>query len=129
MRADEIGEVEYASNEDVMQDETLSLTTVPVSVEGPVQVRELPALAGGWGTVAATTSSSRLLSADPRRKTAVIWSDTTNIYLASSQSGARAGGFTWLANVPLVISACDEVWVAAVTGTTTVHVYSEVWAP
>lgn len=116
-------------NVDVMQVD-VKMMTVPVTVEGQVQTRELPGLAGGWGAFPLTANdpARRLLAADPRRKSAVIWSDTANVYMSDSQAGARTGNFAWLANVPMSITSCDEVWFFCTTDTT-VHVYSEVWAP
>jgi hypothetical protein len=108
-----------------------TMSTVPVRVEGQVQTRELPALAGGWGTVqiAAGAPAVRLLTADPRRKSVTLWSDTATIGMSDSQSGAGGtGAFQWPSLSVLNITACDEVWVAS-TVPTTVHVYSEVWAP
>lgn len=121
--------IQEPSAAQVEQFETPELVTVPVEVAGPVHVKELPTQAGGWTAVALTTAAVKLLARDPRRKVTVLWSDTENIVLAGKQSGATTGGFTWLVNVPLTITAADEVWVASATGTTTVHVYSEVWAP
>jgi hypothetical protein len=127
---DEEYDVTYASNAEVVQDSDPCMPTVPVRVEGPVQVRELPALSGGWGTVDCTKGTTvRLLSRDPRRKSCMIRSDTEDVYLAASQAGCGLGAFVLLKNTAMVITACDGVWVVPVTGSTRVHVYSEVWAP
>lgn len=119
-------------NEDVEQAEYTPMPTlpVPVDVKGPVQTRELPAIAAGYSQVVVTsTAPTRILNADPKRKSVTLWSDTTNIALGVSQAQANASGAAiWLANVPLVITHTNEVWALASGGSTTnVNLFVEAW--
>lgn len=105
------------------------IPTVPVTIEGVVNVREMPTLDCGFDHRELTTAAVLLLSADPLRKTATFWSDTTNIRLGNSQAGANgSSGAVWLANVPISLTSTGEVWAASTTATTTINLIVERWA-
>jgi hypothetical protein len=106
-----------------------SIQVVPVDVRGPVQTRELPAVAAGYIQLQVGTTAVRILPADPRRKSCTLWSDTTNIRMGMTQAqAASSGAATWLANVPLMITHTNEVWAVVATGTTTnVNLFIEGW--
>lgn len=118
------------TNEEVYQAETPVAPTVPVEVQGPVQVDELPARSGGCFAVTASTAPLRLLGNDPRRKRAVVISIDQNIYIGntSSQVLMPSGAALWPQDVALELQNSDEWWVAAASSTTTVTVIVENWA-
>uniref|UniRef100_UPI002FDC0363 hypothetical protein n=1 Tax=Streptomyces sp. IBSBF 2950 TaxID=2903528 RepID=UPI002FDC0363 len=62
-----------------------------VSVCGPTEVRELPAVRAGYFTAQGGSSSVavRLLPFEPRRKSAVIIPATQDIWVSGSQAGAQ----------------------------------------
>jgi hypothetical protein len=106
---------------------------VNVTVCGPAQVRELPAVRAGYKTEQAVTSTLavKLLPFEPRRKAAYILALSQDIYISSSQGGAQSGASGAMripALVPWYIGHLDEVWVAAVTGTTDVGAQSDYWS-
>lgn len=116
---------------DVVQEEDpAGLARVPVTVEGPVRVVDLPAKAGGLFTVAGVGQAVgvRILSEDPRRKHATVLATDQNVRYGASQAAAENGGALWPANIPLVWSAKSELWATAVTSTTAISVVVEQWA-
>lgn len=106
---------------------------VAVTVCGPTEVRELPAVRAGYQTVQAigTLVGVRLLSFEPRRKEAVIMSLTEDIFISGTQAGAQSGasgGMRIPANVPWRIGHLDEVWACAVQNTTDISVQTDYWS-
>ena len=122
----------------VMQDVTPDRVVVPVTVETPVDVRELPKIPGGmWTepTVGTTPSTAaHLLVTDPKRANATIIALDQAVYFGTDQGtvvrgdGGVPNGMVWPANTPYVVTHTGEVWCAAVTGTTKVSVAVEKWA-
>lgn len=108
-------------------------TPVNVTVCGPVQTREVPALAPpGYSTLIGVTSTFgvRALSMEPRRKYATLVAAQA-IYIATSQAGAQSGasgGMQWPALIPYPVRHAHEVWVCAVTGPTDVGVETVNWS-
>lgn len=124
-------EIIEPSDGELLQEEYEKPETVCVRIEGPTQTRELPAKFAGMGTVRGVTSGPavQLLWKDYRRKTATINALSGNIILGSSQAQASASsGAVWPANVPLVVTSYEEVWVSAVSTTTDISVILESWA-
>lgn len=109
--------------------------TRPINVQvcGPVQTRELPA-AGlpGYRTESVGASVGvRLLALEPRRKYAVIYSLTSDLWISTSQAGAQAGaggGMRIPAAVPYTIGHLHEVWACTVSGTADVGVETVNWS-
>jgi hypothetical protein len=120
--------------DDVMQDATPDApVVVPVRLDEPANVRELPALSGGMTRVTLDVNGARILVADPKRKIVTLLSFDQTIYLGSDQANvaANAGtpnGARWPANTPLVITHCDEVWASSAASTTEVSIITERWA-
>lgn len=117
----------------VMQDVTPDRVVVPVVVETPVDVRELPRVGGGAWRETIDTAGKRLLSGDPRRAVVQIISKDQAFYYGTEQGhvDARVGtptGAEWPALTPLVVTHCSEVWVSSVTSTTQVSIVPETWA-
>lgn len=109
------------------------LTTIPVKVKQVVETREMPGIRAGYKTESdvSSTVAVRLLSLEPRRKSAVIMASDQDIWISSSQAGAQAGAsssFRISAVVPFTIDHMDEVWACAVTGTTDISVMSTIWS-
>lgn len=111
------------------------LTAIPVAVDGPVRVTELPARNGGSGTVvvdatgATAAPSHHVLRDNPKRKRAWLVA-AAPFQFGSSQALAVSGSAaTWPANVPLEIDHYGDVWVAAPAGqAVTVTFVISVWA-
>jgi hypothetical protein len=107
---------------------------INVSVCGPVQTRELPALGyPGYKTESGVTATLgiKALALEPRRKYATITALSQDIWISSSQAGAQAGAggaMRWPAVIPYVVQHAHEVWVCAVTGTTDVSVETVNWS-
>jgi hypothetical protein len=124
----------HAEPEDVVQAEENYDPHAPINVSvcGPTEVRELPAVRAGYRTEQAvgTAVAVKLLAFEPRRKSATILALDQDIYLSNSQAGAQAGasGAARIpAVVPYVIGHLDEVWACAVSATTNISVLCEYW--
>ena len=102
---------------------------IPVSVNGPVETRELPSKRTNPRTVAVTNGvGAKALSADPRRKFATIVARTNDIRLGANQSASVLAG-SWIPNVvPLVVYGTGELWISGEGGDTDVSVIEEYWA-
>jgi hypothetical protein len=123
----------HADPEDIVQGEEYA-TALPISVtvSGPTEVRELPAVRAGYRTEqgVGTTVAVKLLAFEPRRKSALIIAQGQDIYISGSQAGAQtgaAGAARIPTVVPLHIGHLDEVWACAVTGTTDISILCEYW--
>lgn len=106
---------------------------IPVSACGPVETRELPAVRAAYKTEqgVGATVAIKLLSLEPRRKKAVIMSDTEPIYISGTQAGAQAGlsgAFLLPADTAFTIDHMDQVWVCATQNTTNVSVMTSFWS-
>jgi len=131
----------------VEQEEAPPLGALPVTVETPVRVQELPARAAGYRRVAVgTTEPLRVLGRDPRRRRAVIQvydaaGATHGVYLGASRTEvappasfaarlgvATPGGGTPVASHPLELRGLDELWLLADTAGCEVTVIAEQWA-
>lgn len=114
---------------DVLQEEAPELGVVPVKICEPVEARELPSKRLGPRTVPlGSTVASKLLSRDPRRKSATIIARTQDILIGANQSQAQLSG-AWVPGVvPLVITAEAELWAIGDGASTDVTVIEEYWA-
>lgn len=111
--------------EQLLQDERPSVSTVPVLVTTPVQVREMPSRNAAARTANVGTVAVRLLTPDPRRKRATLLAFDQEIWFGPTQASATA---RWPKLTPLYLDTRDEVWVASATSTTDVTVITEAWA-
>lgn len=120
-------------DEIVQAEEHEDARPVTVNVSGPVQTRELPSRQPGYKTDQGVTATApvKVLPFEARRKSAVIIAISQDIWIGASQasvlSGA-AGAMRWPAVVPYVVDHMEEVWVAAVSGTTDVGCESRFWS-
>lgn len=124
----------HESDAEVMQQDAPTMVTVPVSVEGPVQVQTLPSRGGGEAfpiSLADGAVARKILNEDPMRRSAVILSNDYDIYVSTSQAGCTAtSGALWPNGIPLPWNAVNELWaMAAESGHASVlTVLSERWA-
>jgi hypothetical protein len=112
---------------EVQQYEEPSMATVPVRVDGPVRVAELPSVTQGIGSVVLDTTGSQVLAADPRRKRATLLTNDQEMHISHSQAGL-VNGATWPVDVPLILDTSDALWARAAADTTQVTVIIEGWA-
>ena len=106
--------------DDVQQREVPSLACVPVRIEGPVRVLNLPNRFGGLSSDVLMASDAtnarpiRILDADQRRAVAtLIGSDAW--YMMRQSTGTRA---PIPANVPVVVTHAEAVWALGQAGKT-----------
>lgn len=102
-----------------------------VNVDGPVEVHQLPSISAGSRSYSGVTALDpvRVANIDPRRRVMRIVSIENDMVYGNSQAQAAAGtGVVWPKLVPLELTHGDEVWIRAVTATTTVSVIVENWA-
>lgn len=113
---------------DLQQVEAEPLTAVPVKICEPVESRELPAKRISARVVnVSSTVAGKLLSTDPRRKSATLIPRTQDILIGSSQSQAALTG-AWLPGVvPFVTTTQSEVWAMGDGASTDVSVIEEYW--
>lgn len=121
-----------ADPEEIGQEEQYAAKPVDVLVCGPVGTRELPALGyPGYKTDSAGPAVGiKLLSMEPRRKYAVIYCLTSDLWISSSQAGAQAGAGGAMripAAVPYTINHAHELWACTVSGTADVGVETVNW--
>lgn len=119
--------------EDIVQVEepVPAMTPIPVTVEGQVKAREVPAVRASYATETVSTDiAARLMPFEPRRKSALIVS-AADVWISDSQAGAQMGAstsFKLAAGSLLRIGHMDEVWACAVTGTADVSVMALFWS-
>lgn len=119
--------------DDVLQEEAapVKMTPVPVVVEGPARIQQLPTRSAGWRTYdLVPDAGQKVLEADPRRRRAVLQASGDSIMLGGSQAGSRAGA-QFTDGVLIEITSCDEVWARTVSVPAvacTLAVMNEQWA-
>jgi hypothetical protein len=125
----------HAEPEDIVQAEEPYDPTRPINVTvcGPTETRELPAVRAGYRTEqgVGTAVAVKVLAFEPRRKGAVIVALSQDIYISGSQAGAQsgaAGGARIPAVVPFPVNHLDEVWACSVSSTTDISVMAEYWS-
>ena len=119
--------------DEVLQDATPDRVVVPVTVETPVDVRELPRIGGGAWTDTLDTAGKRVLTNDPKRAVVTIVSLDQAIYYGHDQGNVSAAagtpnGALWPANTPLVLTHTEEVFLSSSTSTSRVTIIVERWA-
>lgn len=137
----------------VVQEEVApGLSSIPVVVEGPVRVQELPSKAAGYRRVVASlTQPQKVLGRDPRRRRMVlqvydatgtthgVFYGATRTEVAPGETGgapqfaARLGVTLPAGGVPvasplLELTGMDELWVLADTAACELSVSVEQWA-
>jgi len=125
-------DVTAPSNDDIVQDETLAMVTVPVSIDAPVRVIQLPSHGGGeiFLTVAPASTGApiKVLNYDPMRRRASLLAYDNDVYVATSQPGCTASqAAPWSKTVPLEWTSPNELWMIGVTNAAKVSVVSERW--
>lgn len=103
---------------------------IPVKVEGPVSTHELPARTASMGsTTAGTTDPTQIVSADPRRKSVLVFTETQAVWVALTRADAAgSAGFSLPVNCGVTLLHTGQVWVRSKTGTATVSYVVENWA-
>lgn len=107
---------------------------VPVRVVGadvPVRTQDLPRKGGATRTrTVDNVTWQRVLNADHRRAKATVVSIGQNILIALNSAGTQvdASASLWPQLEPFYLTAATELWVKAVTATTSVSVTTELWA-
>lgn len=109
----------------------VAMQSIPVDVQGSVMTEERATTFAGMATVAAVpfAGAVRVLTADPRRRLAVVLGLTQAIRIGRTQSQANLAGAVWPATTPLTIHARDEVWISCATSgmATDVSIIVERW--
>jgi hypothetical protein len=119
---------------DVLQEEPFTMPVQGmVSVSGPVRVQELPRKGGSTRTRSVSdTRYQQVLENDARRGQVTLMSMDYEMQVGFTETSMQdAMSMTvWPKGVPLVLTACTEVWVicAEATKTTRVSVTTELWA-
>lgn len=120
--------------EEITQVETVPLSAIPVTVEGPVRVQNLPRKSAAGRTMLIGTTAVRVLHADPHRAKAVLMgiSATPATILIGFTRFAfgtdTTAVVTWPTGQPFTIEAVTEVWVASDGTSTGLTMYRENWA-
>ena len=106
-----------------------ALPSVPVVVQGPTRVQQLPRVSGGSKTVSVGTTPVRVLGADPRRAEVQLYSwDNDLAYGESQGEAASVYAARWPKGVTKTIRHTGELWLASATATTSVTLDVENWA-
>ncbi len=112
----------------------LPIINVPVTVDGPIQVHQLPARSGGrrnW--TGFNTAAIRVGNDDPRRKRAVllVYSATATDYvtIGTTQNEADSGyGFRLAPGIPLEITDQEAIYARSNAAAVVLSVLNENWA-
>lgn len=117
---------------EVYQSEHLETVTVPVRIEGPVEVRSLPAVGSAvnrWlinDQIPPIKASGR----NPYRKRILLIGETAGFFFGNSQAQADGRGNCGFCPVGVVLELThtEEIWVNnPVAGSCTVTVVEEMW--
>lgn len=117
------------SLDEVLQTDYDEPHVIPVKLCEPTEVRELPAKRISTRTVAViATAGSKLLSSDPRRKSAIVIARTQDIRIGSSQSESQLTG-SWIPKTLILpVTSKGELWAMGDGAPTDVSVIEEYWA-
>lgn len=127
--AGEFDPVEAA--DEVYQDQSPEGPTVPVCVKNPVQTQILPTTNGGSRKYAlVNTEAVRILTADPRRRRAVLQATGDDNFVVAGTQQECMGPFaaSFQSFTLLEVTACTELWARAETSTVDLSVLNEQWA-
>ncbi len=118
---------------EIYQDESTSPIRVPVSVEGPVQVHQLPSRSAGMRNWTGITEATRVGNQDPRRRRAVLLvysaTPTDFVIIGTDQNEATSGyGFRLAPGIPLEISHQEALYAKANAAGVILSVLNEQWA-
>ena len=118
---------------ELYQDESTAPIRVPVSVEGPVQVHQLPARSAGSRTWTGNTNALRVGNEDPRRKRAVVllYSTVATDYawISTNQNEVDSGyGFRLPVGIILEISHQEAIYAKLSSATCVLSILNEQWA-
>ena len=104
---------------------------IPVRIDGAVRNQELGSTYGGIMTASgvAYQAAVRILTADPRRRLALIMPLSQNIRIGRTQGQANAAGAVWPSATSLPVHSRDELWAscAASGQVTDISVVVERW--
>lgn len=111
----------------------LAPVAVPVQVDGPVRVQQVPTVAADARTYILGDAATKILGRDPRRSVAILMAATGAVpfLFGYSQAAADAGtAAAWPAGLALPLHSNEEVWVRSGTPGTpvTLTVVAENWA-
>lgn len=105
------------------------IMTVPVVVQGPTTVQQLPRVSGGSRTVVVGTTPVRVQTADPRRAEVSVYAwDNDWTYGESQAEATGVYAAKWPKGLNKSIKHTGELWVASTTGTTALTVDVDNWA-
>jgi hypothetical protein len=120
-------------------DASLFIPTVPVRIEGPARVQQLPSELGDARTIKLKPSRSITANsagdttarqnADPRRKRMVLLSTDKPFFYGLNQESVEGGtAALWPINTALVIEHSNQFWLASADAAgTTLTVIREDW--
>lgn len=130
----------YPNAENVMQDEDVYGAAVPVNVcvKGPVRTQELPTRLGALRSVLVPAldvggQPIRLLSADPRRRRAVVLLGANQTLQLGATQKEAAGQYAFqiasgtATPFTLELFSTDELWAVRSTVATVISVLEERW--
>ena len=111
----------------------LPISNVPVTVDGPIQVHQLPARSAGMRNWTGITTATRVGNNDGRRKRAVllVYSATATDYviIGTNQNEADSNyGFRLAPGIPLEITHQEEIYAKANAAGVVLSVINENWA-
>lgn len=117
----------------------LPIDPIPVTVDGPVRVQDVPARRATYQTVyidGSRKDAVQLLPPDPRRKRAVLIATDQDPYIGATRedlagvtTGSAAAAMQFPRSVPLELLHCDGVYCTTGDGSNTfVSVLAEYWA-
>ncbi len=112
---------------ETLEQQNFTLPAVPVRVADPVQVQELPTVAGPSRNINLTTQAVKILNQDMKRSRALVIAEAA-FFVGSDLSMVSSGAAAkWPANVPLEIKSQDIWYAQAATGTTILSVINDQW--
>lgn len=117
---------------EVEQSEVLDVPTVPVRVEGPVNIRSLPGVIGNHGKAnfANTTDAVEVLNEEPRRKRVLLVAKSGEIWVGTSQQQVVQELCMLLPiNVVLEVTHKESLWAKPESvATATLAFVHELWS-
>lgn len=128
-----VGNISDLNQEPEHEEFNLMNHTIPVTVDGPVQIHNLPSVSAGsrcWTSVGDVTPV-RVANGDPRRRSMTLISLDEDFYVGATQSEVEQGyAALWPSGIPLTLTHSDPVYVLCAhdTNTTTISVLVENWA-
>lgn len=106
----ETGRTDPTPDLDDLLQEDVQVLAVPVRVEGKVLTHELPAVRVQMATdVVPISTWTSLLPETPKRKQCVLISTDKAFYVSATGTGIT--GMLWPANVVLILTHCQKVYV------------------